>query len=124
MFNRFLAIALTTGTLAFPVSARADDVGRAVGAAVVGGLIVGGIVAATTIPDQHREPLYDHIRRENRPSYRYEEEVVVGRELRDGPYESYPVPERYGVPPGHHYTIINDRPVVYHRESRRVIHHY
>lgn len=123
MFNRFLAVALTAGTLAMPAGARADDVGAAVGAAIVGGLIVGGIVAATTIPDHHRQPLYDHIRRENRQSYRYQDEVVVGRELRHGPYESYPVPETYGVV-GHSYTIINDRPVVYHRESRRVIHHY
>ncbi len=123
MFNRFLAVALTAGTLAMSAATRADDVGAAVGAAIVGGLIVGGIVAATTIPDHHRQPLYDHIRSENRQSYRYADEIVVGREIRQGPYESYPVPERYGVV-GHHYTIINDRPVVYHRESRRVIHHY
>jgi len=86
----------------------------------VGGLIVGGIVAATTIPDQHREPLYDHISaRTARPIAM--RKSCGRRELRDGPYESYPVPERYGVPPGHHYTIIQRSPVVYHRESRRVI---
>ena len=61
--------------------------------------------------------------RENRPSYRYREEVVVGGELPRRAYESYPVPERHGVRE-HHYTIVNDRPVVFHPHTRRVIHVY
>ena len=121
MLSRFLIVGLAIGTLTMPVGAKAAD-DAAIGAAVVGGIILGAAVAST-VPDQHREPLHQYIREERRPSYRYEEEVVVGRELRRGAYESYPVPERYGVP-GHHYTIINDRPVIYHPETRRVIHYY
>ena len=37
--------------------------------------------------------------------------------------ESYEVPEEY-VPRGHHYTVINDRPVIFHSETRRIIHVY
>jgi hypothetical protein len=47
-------------------------------------------------------------------------EVVVGRELPPGAYESYPVPERYGVPE-HHYAIVNNRAVIFHPQTRRVI---
>ena len=121
MLNRLLSVALAVGALALPMQARADDVGAAVGGLIVGGIV--GAAVASSIADEHRQPLYDHIQRENRPSYRYDEEVVVGRELRPGPYESYPVPERYGVP-GHHYTVINDRPVIYHPQTRRIIHYY
>ena len=62
-------------------------------------------------------------KRERRPSYHSEEEVVVGRELPPGAYKSYEVPEEY-VPRGHHYTVINDRPVIFHSETRRIIHVY
>ena len=65
----------------------------------------------------------EYIVRESRPSYRYDDEVVVGRELPRGAYESYEVPEEY-VPRGHHYAIINDRPVIFHPETRRIIHVY
>ncbi len=93
------------------------------GAAVAAGVLTGAAVALGAIPYEHREPLHEYVVRENRPSYRYEDEVVVGRELRSGPYESYPVPERYGVP-DHHYAVINDRVVVFHPQTRRIIHVY
>jgi len=48
---------------------------------------------------------------------------VVGRELPRGQYESYEVPERYGVRE-HHYAIVNNRPVVFHSQTRRIIHVY
>ena len=47
----------------------------------------------------------------------------VGRELPPGGYESYPVPEEYGVPE-HHYAIVNGRPVIFHPQTRRIIHVY
>jgi hypothetical protein len=43
--------------------------------------------------------------------------------LPPGPYESYPVPERYGVPE-HHYAVVNNRVVIFHPQTRRVIHVY
>src|SRR3982074_1955614 len=107
--------------LAAPKAALADD--NAIAGAIVGAITGAAIGTGTVVPYERREPLREYIVRENRPSYRYEEEVVVGRELPSGPYESYEVPEEY-VPRGHHYTIVNDRPVVFHSETRRIIHVY
>jgi len=118
MLGRFLAITLSLGgamssTAAF---ARSD-------AAVVTGLVAGVAVATGALPVEHREPLRTHIYAEPLPSYDYNDEVVVGRTLAPGPYQSYPVPDRYGVV-GHHYTVVNDRAVVYHPQTRRIIHVY
>ncbi len=75
------------------------------------------------VPYERREPLREYIVRENRPSYRYEDEVAVGRELPRGAYESYEVPEEYGIRE-HHYAIINGRPVIFHPQTRRIVHIY
>jgi hypothetical protein len=111
-----LGAALTTSGAAF---AQRDPVAGAVEGAIVGAAIATGAV----VPYEQREPLHEYIVRENRLSYRYDDEVVVGRELPPGAYESYPVPERYGVPE-HHYAIVNNRAVVFHPQTRRVIHVY
>ena len=121
MLGRIVAATLVIGgamtsTAAF---AQSDPVAGAVAGAIVGA----GIATGAIVPYEHREPPHEYIVRENRPSYRYDEEVVVGRELPPGAYESYPVPERYGVPE-HHYTIVNGRAVVFHPQTRRVIHVY
>src|ERR1700737_2059921 len=105
MLGRILAATLVMGgvmTTAGAALAQREPVAGAVAGAIVGAAIATGAV----VPYEHREPLREYIVRENRPSYRYEEEVVVGREWPQGAYESYPVPEQYGVPE-HHYTIIN-----------------
>jgi hypothetical protein len=106
--------------LAAPKAALADD---AIAGAIVGAITGAAIATGAVVAYERREPLREYIVRENRLSYRYEEEVVVGRELPSGPYESYEVPEEY-VPRGHHYAIVNDRPVVFHSETRRIIHVY
>ncbi len=99
--------------------AQRDPVAGAIAGAITGAAIATGAV----VPYEQREPLHEYVVRENRPSYRYDDEVVVGRELPPGAYESYPVPEQYGVPE-HHYTIINGRPVIFHPQTRRIIHVY
>src|SRR3981189_3223647 len=115
MLGRIVAVTLIVGgAMASSAALAQSDAGVAAG--VITGLAVGAAVATGAVPYEHREPLRTHIYSERRPSYRYEEEVVVGRELRHGPYESYPVPERYGVRE-HHYTIVNDRAVVYHPQT-------
>ena len=120
MTNRLAVVAFALSVAAMPVKAQAQS-GDIVAGAIAGALV--GAVIANGIADQHREPLHQHIVRESRPSYRYDEEVVAGRELREGAYESYDVPDQYEMP-RHRYTIINDRPVVYHAETRRIIHVY
>jgi hypothetical protein len=121
MLGRIVAVTLALGgpMTSSAAFAQSDPVAGAVAGAIVGAAIATGAV----VPYEHREPLHEYIVRENRPSYRYEDEVVVGRELPPGAYESYPVPERYGVPE-HHYAIVNDRAVIFHPQTRRIIHVY
>jgi hypothetical protein len=121
MLGRILAATLVIGGVTTTSgAARAED---PVAAGVAAGIITGAAIATGVVPYEHREPLREYIVRENRPSYRYEQEVVVGRELPPGAYESYPVPERYGVSE-HHYAIVNGRPVIFHPQTRRIIHVY
>jgi len=121
MLRRMVAVTLAAGSLMTTSAAfaQSDVVAGAVAGAIAGAAIATGAI----VPYEHREPLHEYIVHENRPSYRYEDEVVVGRELPPGPYESYPVPERYGVP-DHHYAIVNGRAVVFHPQTRRIIHVY
>ena len=120
MLIRIFATLIAALTLAAPRAASADD---AVAGAIVGAITGAAIATGTVVPYERREPLREYIVRQRRPSYHYDEEVVVGRELPTGAYESYEVPEEY-VPRGHHYTVINDRPVIFHSETRRIIHVY
>jgi hypothetical protein len=122
MLGRILAVTLSVGTAMTSSAALAQN-DAAVAAGVITGLAVGAAVASGGLAVEHREPLRTYIYAEPRPSYVYSDEVVVGRTLAPGDYQSYPVPERYGVV-GHHYTIINNRAVVYHPETRRIIHVY
>src|SRR6266849_11188213 len=101
MLGRIFAVTMTAVAL-MPYAASAED---PIGGAIAGTITGAAIATGAVVPYERREPLREYIVRENRPSYRYEEEVVVGRELPPRAYESYPVPERYGVPPGHHYTV-------------------
>jgi hypothetical protein len=121
MLTRIFVAFAAVLVLAAPKPALAAD--DAIAGAVLGAITGAAIATGAVVPYERREPLREYIVRESRPSYRYEEEVVVGRELPRGPYESYEVPEEY-VPRGHHYTIVNDRPVIFHSETRRVIHVY
>ena len=121
MLGRILAVTLALGgaMTSNAAQAQSDPVAGAVAGAIVGAAIATGAV----VPYEHREPLRTYIYSEPRPSYVYSDEVVVGRTLAPGPYQSYPVPERYGVRE-HHYTIVNNRAVVYHPQTRRIIHVY
>jgi hypothetical protein len=121
MLGRVLAVTLAmVATMTSNAAlAQRDPVAGAIAGAIEGAAIATGAV----VPYEQRAPLREYVVRENRPSYRYDDEVVVGRELRPGAYESYPVPEQYGVPE-HHYAIVNDRVVVFHPHTRRIIHVY
>ena len=120
MLTRIFAALIAVLALAAPRAALADD---AVAGAIIGAITGAAIATGAVVPYEHREPLREYIVRESRPSYRSDEEVIVGRELPPGAYVSYEVPEEY-VPRGHHYAIINDRPVIFHPETRRIIHVY
>ena len=121
MLGRIFAATLAAGLLLTLEAAHAqrDPVAGAIAGAITGAAIATGAI----VPYEQREPLHEYVVRENRPYYRYDDEVVVGRELPPGAYQSYPVPEQYGVPE-HHYAVINGRPVIFHPQTRRIIHVY
>ena len=120
MLTRVLAASIAVLALGAPGPTSAQD---AVAGAIAGAITGAAIATGAVVPYEQRQPLREYIVRENRPSYRYDDEVVVGREMPRGAYESYEVPENYG-PRGHHYAIVNDRPVIFHPETRRIIHVY
>jgi hypothetical protein len=122
MLGKILAVTLTIGG-AMTSSAAMAQSDAAVAAGVVTGLVVGGLVASGAVPVEQQMPLREHVYRDPQPYYRYDDEVAVGREMRPGAYQSYPVPDQYGVP-GHHYAYVNDRVVVFHPQTRRIIHVY
>ena len=117
MLGRIVAVVLTIGGAMTSNAALAQNNG-AVAGGVVTGLVVGGLLATGAV-----QPLREHMYREPPRSYVYDGDVVVGQELRDGPYDSYDVPDQY-TGPGYRYTHLNNRGVVYHRESRRIVHVY
>ena len=122
MFGRIVAVTLAMGGVMMTSNAalaQRDPVANAVAGAITGAAVATGVI----VPYEQREPLRGYIVQENRPSYGYEGDVVVGRELPPGAYESYPVPERYGVPE-HHYAIVNNRAVIFHPGTRRIVHVY
>jgi hypothetical protein len=120
MLGRILTVTLAFGALTASNVARAED---PVAGAVAGAIVGAAIASGAFVPYEHREPLREYVVRENRPSYRYDDEVAIGRELPRGAYESYSVPERYGVRE-HHYAVVNNRVVIFHPETRRIIHVY
>jgi Protein of unknown function (DUF1236) len=123
MLGRIAAATLLIGGAVSASGVAYAQSDAAIAAGVATAVVVGTAVAVGGVPVEHHAPLREYIYREPRPSYVYTDEVVVGRPLAPGAYESYPVPDRYGVP-GHHYTIVNNRAVVYHPQTRRVIHVY
>jgi hypothetical protein len=114
---------IAVATLLVSGAVTASNTAFAQSDAAVAAGVVTGLAVGTAIAMEHRAPLHEYIYSEPRPSYVYEDEVVVGRPLRPGGYQSYPVPERYGAQ-GYHYTVVNNRAVVYHPQTRTVVHVY
>ena len=119
MFFKIMSVAATAGLLLYPATAaRAND---AVGAAIAGAIV--GAAVASGVPVEQRAPLREYAVRERPRSYVYEEELAHGREFRPGPYGTREVPPEYGVP-GYHYSVVNNRAVIFHPHTRRIIHVY
>ena len=78
MLTRIFAALIAVLALAAPRAALAED---AVAGAIVGAITGAAIATGAVVPYERREPLREYIVRESHPSYHYDEEVVVGREL-------------------------------------------
>jgi hypothetical protein len=91
-------------------------VGGPVGAVVggVGGAVVGGIVGDQT--PRFRQ----YVVTQHRPSYAYEEPVVVGATLPRKGVSYYAVPREYGAS-RYRYTVVNDRIVLVEPRTRRIV---
>lgn len=123
---RYAIIAAILGS-ALSVPAYAGDgtvtgaVGGAATGAIVGGPVgaaVGGVVgaAAGTILDPRPEAAVTYVRREEIPSVRYEQRVVVGEPLADTVVVR-PIP-RYDA---YSYAVVNNQRVIVDRKTRRIV---
>lgn len=95
----------------------AGPIGGVVGGAVGG--VVGGVDGLLGIDEAPR--FRDHIMREHRSSYRYDDALRAGAILPGTGIDYYPVPPEYHVAPRYRYTIINDHAVLVDPQTRRVV---
>lgn len=133
--HKKLGIALATALFAMPLAAQAQGLvggaergaerGERVGGPIGG--IVGGAVGAATgtvggiLGIDERPRFREYVTRENRPSYRYREELRTGAVLPEEGVAYYDVPSEYRVRPGYRYTVVNDRPVLVDPVTRRIV---
>jgi uncharacterized protein YcfJ len=132
MNKRLLTITCLTA-FAMPFAAAAQsDTGAAVGATTgaVGGAVVGGPVGAVVggaagaiigglTADQSRE-VRQYVVRQDRPSVRVQERVVVGQPL-PSTVELYELPPEVGVRTQYRYGVVNDHRVIVDPGTRRVV---
>jgi hypothetical protein len=135
MKKAILQASLLAAAVAWPLAAQAqgtvrgaregaEEGGRAAGPV---GAIVGGAVGAATgtvegvLGVDDRPRFREYVVRERRPSYRVREEVRVGTVLPSSGVTYYEVPAEYHMRPGYRYTVVNDRPVIVERRSRRIV---
>ncbi len=131
MQNRMLMAAAVVGAVMLPLAAQAQS-GATTGAAAgaVGGAIVGGPVGAVVggvggfivggISDETRPRFRTYVVGQKRPSYAYNQAVVVGAELPSAGVTYYDVPGEYGVK-NYRYTVVNNRTVLVDPGSHRIV---
>jgi hypothetical protein len=131
---KILATTMLLAALALPMTAlaqgtvRGAEQGAAAGGRAAGplGAIVGGTIGAATgtvggiLGVEYRPRFREYVIREQRPSYRYSEELRVGVVLPESGITYYEVPAEYNAP-GYRYTYVNDRPVLVEPRSRRIV---
>jgi len=108
---------------------RGAEEGAAVGGQAAGplGAIVGGTVGAATgtiggiLGVDDRPRFREYVRREPRPSYRYEGDLRPGIILPDQGVSYYDVPPEYHTPPGLRYAIVNDHTVLIDPRTGRIV---
>jgi hypothetical protein len=69
---------------------------------------------------EERPRFREYVVREHRPSFDYDD-VHVGVVLPEQRIEFYDLPPEYDLKPGYAYTVINERPVIVDRRTRRVV---
>jgi Protein of unknown function (DUF1236) len=135
MSKRILTAAAFLTTLAVPFGALAQSTPQggaaagattgAVGGAIVGGpvgVVVGGAAGALIggLTAEQSMQVRQYVVRQNRPSVRVQEQVVIGQAL-PGTVQLYEVPADVGVQTEYRYGIVNDRRVIVDPGTRRII---
>jgi hypothetical protein len=134
MQTKILVSTMFLAALALPIAAlaqgtvRGAEEGAAAGGRAAGplGAIVGGTIGAATgtvggiLGVEYRPRFREYVIREQRPSYRYSDDLRVGVVLPESGITYYEVPAEYNAP-GYRYTYVNDRPVLVEPRSRRIV---
>ena len=122
MLKSFLIVSAVATLLSAPFAVQAQGVatGAAKGAAVGEDAAgpVGGRGLLLGIEQRPRFRAYAI--REHRPSFHYNDEMVIGVELPERGVTYYEVPAEYGAR-GYRYTIVNGHPVLVDPRTRRVV---
>ena len=97
----------------------------AVGGAIIGGpvgAVVGGAAGAVVggITETSRPRFREYVVKRQVPSYEYDGEVVVGRQLPRAGVTYYQVPREYG-PTEYRYTIVNNRTVLVDPHTGQIV---
>ncbi len=136
MTKHVLAAFALASVLAGPASAQGvvqgsrqgEAAGERVGGPVGGvvGSVIGGVVggvngAVDGILGRDARPRFrEYVVRENRPSYRFGDDVRVGVMLPDTGVTYYEVPAEFGAR-GYRYTVLNGRYVLVDPATNRVV---
>ncbi len=138
MSNRLLTAAAALALLAVPFAAQAQGTpaqqsGAAAGATTgaVGGAIVGGPVGAVvggaigavvggSLAPQEQVAVRQYVVRQNVPSVRVQEQVVVGQPL-PATVELRAIPADVGVQTQYRYSVVNDQTVLVDPQTRQVV---
>jgi len=134
MMNRFLKCSALLSCLVAPISAQAQGIiggaatGTENGNAAAGpvGAVVGGVVGGVSggidglLGIGQRPRFREFVKHENRPSFRYQEEVRTGVFLPAGGLEYYAVPSTYGAK-GYSYTVVNDQTVLVDPRTHKIV---
>ena len=134
MEARYLVLATLLATLAMPMMAQAQGTvrgaqeGAADGNHVAGpvGAVVGGALGAVSgtiggiLGVEDRPRFHDYVVRERLPSYRYNDNFIVGAILPDSGVTYYDIPGEYHVQ-GLRYAYVNDHAVLVDPRTRQIV---
>jgi Protein of unknown function (DUF1236) len=120
-----LLVALAVSTAACQTRTGTGAAAGAVGGAVVGGPVGAAVGAAGgavvgAISDAEAPRFREFVVREQRPSYTYQGDIVVGTVLPPSGVVFYDVPSEFDAPQ-YRYTIVNGRTVLVDPQTRTIV---
>ncbi len=123
------AFVLVSLPLAAHAQGRGAHEGAAAGERAAGpvGTVIGEAVGTATdivgtiLGVDDRPRFREYVIHEHRPSFYAPDELHVGMVLPERGVRLYEVPREYHVKPGYRYAVVNDRPVIVERRTRRVV---